>query len=97
MKEVLIATYKRNDTYRGYSKINHYHVPTEIRCYVIDNSDERELGILVNGKPCEDGYDVVEYNYKGQATYRHHFTSKEEANSCFLNIINKFGDFVKVS
>ena len=47
MKDILIATYTREDTYNGHSKINHYHIPTEIRCYVCDNSEERAMGIMV--------------------------------------------------
>ena len=47
MKDILIATYIREDTYNGYSKINHYHIPTEIRCYVCDNSEERAIKEVV--------------------------------------------------
>lgn len=95
MKDILVATYTREDTYKGYSKINHYHIPTEIRCYVCDCSTEREMGIKVNGNLCPDGYDIVEYNYKGVATYRHHFTDRDKANECFVAIMKKIGGFVK--
>lgn len=95
MKDILVATYTREDTYHGYSRINHYHIPTEIRCYICDNSEERAMGIMVNGEPCPDYYDVVEYNYKGQATYRHHFTDRESANKCFISIMKKIGGFKK--
>ncbi|MBR4152080.1 MAG: hypothetical protein IKT98_03905 [Selenomonadaceae bacterium] len=95
MKEILIATYKREDTYCGHSKINHYHVPVEFRCYVIDNSDEREMGVLVNGKPVGDYYDILEVNYKDAVTYRHHFTDRDKANECFISLMKRFGGFKK--
>ena len=95
MKDVLIATYTREDTYNGYSKINHYHIPTEIRCYVCGNSEERAMGIMVNGELCKDYYDIVEYNYQGKATYRHHFTDRDSANKCFMAIMKKIGGFKK--
>ena len=97
MKDILIATYTREDTYHGHSKINHYHIPTEIRCYVCDNSAERAMGIMVNGEPCKDYYDIVEYNYQGKATYRHHFTDRESANKCFMSIMKKIGGFKKIA
>lgn len=95
MKDILVATYTREDTYRGHSKINHYHVPTEIRCYLCDCTDERNMGIMVNGEPCPDSYDIVEYNYKGEGTYRHHFTDRGKANECFMAIMKKIGGFKK--
>lgn len=95
MKDILVATYKREDTYKGYSRINHYHIPTEIRCYICDNSEERKTGIMVNGEPCKDYYDICEYNYKGECTYRHHYTDKESANKCFVNIMKNIGGFRK--
>lgn len=94
MKDILIATYKREDTYKGHSKINHYHIPTEIRCYICNNSEERTMGIIVNGKPCPDYFDIIEYNYQGKAIYRHHFTDRDSANNCFKAII-KNGGFKK--
>lgn len=96
MEYILIATYKRPDTYNGHSKINHYHIPTEIRCYKIDCSEERDLGIRINGIPAPDCYEITEINYKGEITYRHNFIDKDNANECFLSILNKFSDFKKV-
>lgn len=96
MKEILVTTYKRPDTYKGYSRINHYHVSTEIRCYIYDNSEERSMGFTINGNPTPDYYDVVEYNYRGEATYRHHFTDKSNANSCVKAILTEFKNFKKV-
>ena len=95
MKSVLLATYKRPDTYNGYSKINHYHVPTEFRCYRIDQSEERSLGIRINGILAPDYYELTEVNYKGEITYRHTFANKNEANKYFLDMLNSFPDFRK--
>ena len=96
MKSVLLATYKRPDTYNGYSKINHYHVPTELRCYRIDLSEERDLDIRIDGILAPDYYELTEINYKGEITYRHTFANKNEANKCFLDMLNSFPDFTKV-
>ena len=96
MKEILIATYIRPDTYRGYNRINHYHIPTEIRCYIYDNSKERSMGITINGNSIPDYYDVVEYNYREEATYRHHFADKSDANNCVKAILTEFKDFKKI-
>lgn len=96
MTDKLIATYRREDTYRGHSRINHYHCTTEIRCYICDNSVERAMGIMVNGEPCKDYYDVVEYNYKGEVIYRHHYTDKDSANKCFVNLMKNIGGFQRV-
>ena len=93
MKDILVATYTRPDTYRGWHKINHYHVPTEIRCYIFDNSEEREIGMLVNGEPCEDEYAVCTYNYKGNHLHTYHFKDRSNANEFFVAIMKKFGDF----
>ena len=96
MKSVLLATYKRPDTYNGYSKINHYHVPTELRCYRIDLSEERALGIRINGILAPDYYELTEVNYRDKITYRHKFPDRKEANKYFLGMLNSFPDFRKV-
>ena len=96
MKSVLLATYKRTDTYNGHSKINHYHVPTELRCYRIDCSEERDLGIRINGILAPDYYELTEVNYKDKITYRHTFPDRKEANKYFLGMLNSFPDFRKV-
>ena len=96
MKDILVATYKRKDIYRGYSRINHYHIPTELRCYISDNSEERKMGILVDGEVCKDGYNIVEYNYKGDAIYKHHFEDKDSANNCFVALCKNIGGFRKI-
>lgn len=95
MRDILVATYTREDTYNGHSKINHYHIPTEIRCYLCDCTSERNMGIMVNGELCPDSYDIVEYNYKGEVTYRHHFIDRGKANACFMEITKKIGGFKK--
>lgn len=96
MTDKLVATYRREDTSHGHSRINHYHRTTEIRCYICDNSTERALGIMVNGKPCPDYYDIVEINYKGECIYRHHHTDRNHANECFINLMKNIGGFQKV-
>ena len=96
MKSVLLATYKRSDTYNGYSKINHYHVPTELRCYRIDLSEERALGIRINGILAPNYYELTEVNYRDKITYRHKFPDRKEANKYFLGMLNSFPDFRKV-
>ena len=96
MQDILIAVYERKDNYKGYSKINHYHIVTELRAYVCDCTEERNIGILVNGKPCPDTYDVVEYNYKGEVIYRHHFVDRNKANSCVKSIIANIGGFKRI-
>ena len=96
MTDKLIATYRREDTYNGYSRINHYHHTVEIRCYICDNSAERAMGIMVNGEPCKDYYDIVEVNYKGKVIYRHHHTDRDRANQCFMNLMKNIGGFRKV-
>jgi hypothetical protein len=95
MKDILIAQYIREDTYRGHSAINHYHSIIEIRCFICDNSEERAIGILVNGEPCADTYDIAEYNYKGVELHRQRFTDKHRANTCYLNYIRTWPDFKK--
>lgn len=96
MKDILVGTWKREDTYRGHSKINHYHCATELRCYVCDCSKEREMGITVNGKPAPDYYDIIEVNHLGEVIYRHHYTDRDKANECFLNLLRNIGGFQKV-
>lgn len=95
MKDILKAVYTRPDTYRGHSKINHHHWMVELRCYTCDNSIEREMGILINGKPVPDYYDVLEVNFKGEVTYRHHFTDRRKANEFIKNCLKKFPELKK--
>jgi|GEM_PF-3487777 len=100
MKVILLATYKREDPYKGrkhYHIVNRYHTATEIRCYRADNSEEREMGIFVNGKEIPDYYDIVEFNHKSERIWRHHFTDKDSANKCFLNLMEKYHGFKKVN
>lgn len=54
------------------------------------------MGFTINGNPTPDYYDVVEYNYRGEATYRHHFTDKSNANNCVKAILTEFKNFKKV-
>lgn len=96
MKNILVGAWKREDNYRGHSYINHYNWTVEIRCYVCDCSEEREWGIMVNGKPVPDYYDIVEINYKGESIFRHHYTDREKANKCFMALMKNIGGFQKV-
>ena len=98
MKEILLSTYSRKDPYEGrkhYHTINRHHTTTEIRCYQTDNSEEREMGILVNKEEMPDYYDIVEFNHKGERIWRYHFTDTSSANKCFLNLMEKYSDFKK--
>jgi len=100
MKDILLSSYNRKDPYEGrkyYHVVNRYHTTIEIKCYRTDNSEEREMGILVNGKEIPDYYDIVEFNYKGECIWRHHFTDKNSANKCFLNLMEKYSGLKKVN
>lgn len=88
MKEVKLATYRTPNTYKGHSKINKYHWEVRFECYFIDRSEEREMGILVNGIPPVDTYELVFLNYKDVEVRRSRFTDRVEANSVVKNYIN---------
>lgn len=96
MENRLIAIYKRPDTYRGHSKINHYHIPVELRCYVLDYSDSRERGELVNGRPLPDRFVVETVNHKGEVIHRYNFGDRESANVCVRALWQNLEGFEKV-
>lgn len=96
MKDILVGTWTRDCNYRGHSRINRYHWVTEIRCYICDCSDERKMGLMINEKPVPDYYDILEVNHKGEVIYRHHFTTRDKANECFLSLMKNIGGFQKV-
>ena len=91
-----VKIYRREDTYRGRFEINHYNMPTELRCYIEDNSDLRDMGVLVNGEEPKDTYNVKTINYKGHTLHNYKFDTPEEANECFKAITSKFKSFKKV-
>ena len=81
-----MVTYVRPDNYKGYSKINHYHMYTKLECEVIDNSWYRENGVTINGKSVNDKYVIHCYNYKGVLLYTYSYDTRDEANLAFKNI-----------
>lgn len=88
MDSKLIAVYKREDTYSGHSRINHYHIPVEIECWVLDNSDLRDAGTMVNGEPIGDFYHITTANYKGVVTARYMHTERSKANECLKALLS---------
>lgn len=83
MKKILVSAYVRNDTYKGYSRINHYHIPVKMECYFNDYSDERGLNVTLNGALCTDTYEIVTLNYNGDVVWRYLSNMKEDANHHF--------------
>ena len=88
MKNIKLATYLTTNTYQGYSNINRYHWEVGFECYKVDLSEERTLGILINGQPPMDTFELVFFNHKNEGIRRSRFTSREEANAVVKNYIN---------
>lgn len=88
MKEMLIVVYKRPDTYKGYSKINHYHIPTKIECFFVDHTDERNMNITRDGEIWEDEYKFRTYNYKDSVIGVYSYTDRNEANKVLKNVMS---------
>ena len=80
MKNIKLATYLTTNTYRGHSNINRYHWEVGFECYKVDLSEERTLGILINGQPPMDTFELAFCNHKNEVIRRSRFTSREEAN-----------------
>lgn len=80
MKEVMVATYKTDDNYSGHSRINRYHYEVGFECYKISRQEERDMGILVNGKAPEDTFEIVFVNFKNEGVRRSSFSTAKEAN-----------------
>lgn len=95
MKEQVIAVWNRADTYRGHSKINHYHIPCKMVCVVVDFSEERALGILMNGRPMEDALQIFTYNYKGDMLNKFVHYDRKEANEHVKSLLSRFPGFTK--
>ena len=91
-----VIIYKREDDFKGRHEVNHYHIPTEIRCYKVDYSDMRAEGVLVNGEPPKDTYNVETLNYKGVVLKNYKFYTPDEANECFKAITSKIKGFKRV-
>lgn len=87
MKTKVLAVYERPDTYRGYSKINHYHQYCKLVCERLDFSEEHQYGILINGQPVKDLFSIVVYNYKDEVVYRYNFDNSSEANNYLLGLL----------
>ena len=87
MKTKMLAIYERPDTYRGYSKINHYHQYCKLVCERLDFSEERQCGIFVNDQPVKDLFSIVARNYKDEVVYRYNFDNRDDANNCLLGLL----------
>ena len=87
MKTKMLAIYERPDTYRGYSKINHYHQYCKLVCERLDFSEERQCGIFINDQPAKDLFSIVAYNYKDDVVYRYNFNNRDDANTCLLRLL----------
>lgn len=46
MKEQVITTWTRTDTYKGHSKINHYNIPCKMVCMFVDFPKRELLELL---------------------------------------------------
>lgn len=96
MKETVIATYIRPDTYKGHSRINHYHWATKVCCSVYDYTEERNMGIMINNVPCPDTYHICVYNYKNDVIARYVYNNRDEANTAFIAIKKNTTGLIKV-
>lgn len=85
MKEVMVAVYEANSKYNGHSRINRYHYEVGFECYKVSRQEERNMGILVNGKAPEDTFEIVFVNFKNEGIRRSSFTSAKEANEVVKN------------
>ena len=88
MKNIKLATYRTTNTYQEHSRINRYHWEVGFECYKVDLSGERTLGILINGQPPMDTFELVFFNHKNEVIRRSRFISREEANAVVKNYIN---------
>ena len=79
MTSTTLAVYVKKDSYRGHSKINHYHVPCKIVVIANDASIERDSHVLVNGTPIKDSIHIETYNYKQEFLWRYTYYNVEEA------------------
>lgn len=95
MTEQVVAVWTRPDTYNGHSKINHYHIPCKIVCMVVDFSEERALGALINGKPIQSALQIFIYNYKGDMLNKFVYYDRKEANEHVKSLLVRFPGFTK--
>lgn len=89
MKWIELATYRTDDEYRGYSRINRYHWEVGFKCFRVDLSEERELGFLLNGEPPADLLQIHFFNWKGGVVRVSEFESREEANAVVKKYIQQ--------
>ena len=87
MKTKMLAIYERPDTYRGHSKINHYHQYCKLVCEILDFSEERQCGIFINNQLVKDLFSIVVHNYKDEVVYRYNFDNRDDANNCLLGLL----------
>lgn len=92
MISTTLAEYVKKDSYRGHSKINHYHVPCKIVVLVNDLSIDRDAGVLVNGFPIKDSIHIETYNYKQDFLWRYTYYNVDEAKKALKNLL-KEGSF----
>ena len=95
MQEQVVGVWTRPDTYRGHSKINHYNIPCKIVCMVVDFSEERALGVTINGEAVQDALQVYTYNYKGDQLRKFVYCDRNEANECVKCLLDRFSGFQK--
>lgn len=95
MQERVVGVWTRPDTYSGHSKINHYHIPCKMVCMVVNFSEERALGVLMNGRPMEDALQIFTYNYKGDMLNKFVHYDRKEANECVKSLLVRFSDFTR--
>lgn len=94
MKEILVAEYVRPNTFHGYHRVNHYHIATEIKCFFVDYSKERDMKVYrSDGKFWLDHYEIKTYNYKRNHLWTYSYTDKNEANEAFKNITSYYTDW----
>lgn len=99
MKENIIATYERPSSYDGLHRFhgaNRYHEFCKLDCVAIDNTKAREKGIMINGKPIPDYFDIVVYNGLGDCIHRYHHTNPAEADMKVKDLLIKYGDFTRM-
>lgn len=81
-----LATYRTDNTYKGYSTVNRHHWEVGFHCYHIDYTEERQdTDYAINGmEPAEyykdDVFQLAFFNYRGDIVRRSNFKSRTEAN-----------------
>lgn len=89
MKDIELAVYRTTNLYRGHSSINRYHWEVGFKCYRVDNSEARALGIRVNGELPQDYLGIRFFNHKDVITRVSRFSTQEEANEVVKEYMNR--------